>query len=166
MQHLLQKCATSCLGTNFMQTFPISFGWTMLSIWWRLIIKNEIKKRSLNGLKKASITQTWPINCKSWDTHVEKLKYIVYITFQRYYNAISFLGSNAEQPQKMKYNGKMRTNPRITAAATWRAHVGEVIQYLSLNFWRAQWYYRGQQIQFVSKQVITFVSSHENNLLR
>lgn len=45
-------------------------------------------------------------------------------------------------------------------------HVGEVIQYLSLNFWRAQWYYRGQQILFVSKQVITFVSSHENNLLR
>lgn len=150
--------------------FPISFGWTKCSYhnlinnkWTGNSTKenatakfegNEKNMKRTEGRNMATNIKIMGCTCRK----KKPLKYTVYNI------SMPFLFSAQKQD-----NPKMKcweTNPRITAAATRRAHVGEAVQYLSLNFWRAQWYYRGQQILFVSKQVITFVSSHENNLLR
>lgn len=95
--------------------------------------------------RKQGVSQTWPINCKSRDVHVEKLKYNISAILQYH------LGSNAEQPPpppKKKEKRNIMQKCEQTRGLLQQPHVEEVIQYLSLNFWRAQWYYRGQQILF------------------
>lgn len=57
----------------------------------------------------------------------KKKQKIQYITFQRYYNAILFSAQTQNDPKKMKRSEQTR-------GLLQQPHVGEVIQYLSLNF--------------------------------